>query len=95
LLAAAFIAVAAIAMGSPAFAETYLSEMGTGDTHPIVSQQLSYAASSYDAPRYVASTRHKGLRSYAMAGQQPSFSSNDPSLTGGGGIGYNASLYNY
>jgi hypothetical protein len=70
--------------------------MGTGDTHPIVSQQsLSYAASSYEAPRYVGSTRHKGLRSYAMAGQQRSFSSDDPSLTGGGGIGYNASLYNY
>jgi hypothetical protein len=98
LLTTTFIAAAAIALGSPAFAETYANEMGTGDIHPIVNQhsfaQQSFAASTYEAPRYVASSRRSGLHSYAMVGQRWT-NSNDPSRTGGGSIGYNASLYNY
>jgi hypothetical protein len=36
-------AAAAVAMGSSAFANTYLNEMGTADLHPIINQ--SYAPS--------------------------------------------------
>jgi len=57
-------AAAAVAIGSPAFAQNYLNEMGTGDLHPIINQ--AYSRSS--APSWTfASERHydRGARSYA------------------------------
>jgi hypothetical protein len=87
LIATALTAAAAVAIGSPAFAETYLNEMGTGDLHPIIQQST--------APSWVdASTRRSGLDAYAMVGR-PTNNSNDPALTGGGSSGYNANLLIY
>ena len=84
LLKTALIAAAAAAViGSPAFAETYLNEMGTGDLHPIINQN----SWGYGGPNYVASTRHSGLSSFAMTGGR-----HGPELTGGGSRGYNEKL---
>ena len=96
LLKTTFIAAAAaVVIGSPAFAETYLNEMGTGDVHPIISQAApSFVASSWQAaPTYVGSTRRGGLRAYAMVGQTAT--RHDPEFTGGGSRGYNENLNIY
>jgi hypothetical protein len=83
-------AAAAVVIGSPAFAETYLNEMGTGDVHPIVAQSApSFVAwTPSSSPQYVA--RRSGLRAYAMVGQAAT--RHDPALTGGGSRGYNENL---
>ena len=89
LLKTTFIAAAAVvAIASPSFAEIYLNDAGTGDIHPIILQTTA----SYAPVRYVASTRHSGLRSFAMVGGKTSTS---PELTGGGSRGYNEQLSNY
>ena len=86
-------AAAAVVIGSPAFAETYLNEMGTGDVHPIISQSapsfVAWAPSS--STQYVA--RRSGLRAFAMVGHQAT--QHDPALTGGGSRGYNENLSIY
>ena len=84
-------AAAAVVIGSPAFAETYLNEMGTGDVHPIMHQGAT--SWNYAAPSYVASTRRSGLHSYAMVGSRAG-NANDVALTGGGSRGYNENLNN-
>ena len=94
-------AAMAVAMGSSAFANTYLNEMGSGDLHPIVyrSSSWTYASarhhekSARHSERYVTSTRHTGRQAYAMVGQR--VNPNHPTLTGGGSIGYNANLLIY
>ena len=74
-------AVAAFAIGSPAFAETFLNEMGTGDVHPIVHQA---------AGANIVFDRAAGLRAYAsVRGGRTHVDPNDPTLTGGGSSGYN------
>ena len=97
LLKTTFIAAAAaVVIGSPAFAETYLNEMGTGDLYPIVSQAApSYVASSWRAvpTPYAVSTRRGGLAAYAMVGQ--TVTRHDPEFTGGGSRGYNENLNIY
>jgi hypothetical protein len=103
LLKLTFIAAtAAVALGSPAFAGAYLNEMGTGDLHPIVHPHAAswgFTGSSYNdrygynRPRHVAS-RRGGLHAYAMVDQQWG-NPDDPALSGGGSLGYNANLHNH
>ena len=88
-------AAAAAVIGSPAFAEAYLNEMGTGDVHPIIQQSgAAYVATTQyvASPRHVASTRRSGLHSFAMVGGK---TWTGPELTGGGSRGYNEQLSTY
>jgi hypothetical protein len=72
-------ATAAFAIGSPAFAETFLNEMGTGDVHPIIHQ----------AGANIVFDRAAGLRAYASVRGRTHVDPNSPTLTGGGSTGYN------
>jgi hypothetical protein len=88
-------AVAAVALGSPAFAETYLNEMGTGDVHPIVHTGYWNGGGFYREPATSwsrSARRDRGLHAYAMVPDSGWRDSNHPSRTGGGSLGYNQNL---
>jgi hypothetical protein len=103
-------AVAAVSIASPAFAQAFDPEVGTGNVTPF-----SYTANAPRADKLAVrqgsqgkmATRQSsqgktansrsGLHAFAMVpgGAQPGLNSNDPALTGGGRPGYNQMLLTY
>jgi hypothetical protein len=74
--------LAAAAIASPAFAQSYAAAPATTTT----------AAASHHAK---VAARQSGLNAFAMVPHQSSADPNDPALTGGGSAGYNRMLYEF
>jgi hypothetical protein len=92
-------AVAAVGIASPAFAEFFDAQEGTGAVVPFSStptaphnDKMTVRHNSHGN----SSIRRSGIDAFGMVpGPQTGPNSNDPALTGGGSLGYNQMLLQY
>jgi hypothetical protein len=95
----AIIAAVAAVIASPAFAQSFDPEVGTGNVTsfsfaPTAVQNSKVAVQQGSHSKIAA--RQSGLHAFAMVpGVAPGSNSNDPALTGGGSAGYNQMLLQY
>ena len=92
------IAVAAAAIASPAFAQSFDPDIGTGNNTSFAYEpaiQQGTIAVRQDGHEHGVAGR-SGLNAFAMVpGGQAGANSNDPAVTGGGSLGYNKLLETY
>ena len=84
----AVIAAVTAAIASPALAQSFDPEIGTGNITPFSFQSSvggAVVAHRVAPKRHVAQQKQNGLEAFALVPRD----SNDPALTGGGSIGYN------
>ena len=79
--------VAKMAFVSPAFAQSFDPDIGTGNVLMLNNQAT--------VPHKHAAVRRSGIDALAMAPRLQGVASEDPASTGGGSIGYNANLRVY
>ena len=80
--------VAKMAFVSPAFAQSFDPEIGTGNVLMLNNQAT--------VPRKQAAVRRSGIDAFAMTPRaQAGVASDNPANTGGGSIGYNENLRVY
>ncbi len=85
----AIAAIVAICIASPALAQSFDPEAGSGN---IVADNSSQAA----AQTGQIAVHRNGLNAYAMVPRQPATgASTDPAVNGGGSIGYNELVLKY
>lgn len=78
-----------IAFATPAFAQSFDPDNGTGNV-------LSFSHQSTAPHKIITAVRPSGLHSFAMVpGRRPAFNSDSPEATGGGSLGYNELLRTY
>jgi hypothetical protein len=84
----AIVALTASVMATPAFAQSFNKDFGTGNV-----QSFSYGSNASEQTGKIAG-RQSGLDAYAMVpgASGPATDSNSPSATGGGSEGYNQEL---
>jgi hypothetical protein len=86
-------AITAVGIASPAFAQSFDPEFGTGNVLPFSIEAAAPHAAVTPGVHGKISARARGLHSFAMVpGSQPAFNSADPALAGGGSAGYNKLL---
>ncbi len=98
----AIFAIVAAALSTPAFAQSFDPEAGTGNALPFsyspAAIEKSNAAAHQRGHSKIAAPR-SGFHSFAMVPGGPrspsGADSNDPALTGGGSAGYNQMLLQY
>jgi hypothetical protein len=96
---AVLVTLAAIGVASPAFAQPFDPDIGTGNVLSLTDQSTASYAQALPAisvhQKRVAN-RHEGHDAFAMAprAQRGSVADN-PADTGGGSLGYNEELKNY
>jgi hypothetical protein len=92
---AVFVVVALTRLvATPAFAQSFDADEGTGNVLPYSSQ----ANAAQTTPRHatVHTAHRNGMDAYAMEPRVQTDSNPDsPASTGGGSAGYNENLYNY
>jgi hypothetical protein len=95
----AIIAAVAAVIATPAFAQSFDPEAGTGNVLPF-----SYAPDAAQSDKIAVrqsshgkiAARQSGLHAFAMVpGTSSGSNPNDPALTGGGSLGYNLMLLQY
>jgi hypothetical protein len=95
----AVIAAIIAAIATPAFAQSFDPEVGSGNVAPF-----SYAPSivqnnkvaTHQTSQGKIAAHRNGLHAFAMVpGAAPGADSNNPALTGGGSAGYNQMLLQY
>ena len=80
--------LAAIAVASPVFAQSFDPDLGTGNLAPF-----QYATT---ATPHAGTVRSRGIDAFAMVPRaESSLDPSDPALTGGGSLGYNRMLQVY
>jgi hypothetical protein len=84
-------AVAALSCASPAFAQSFDSDFGTGNDLPSYYDQNG--ALHAGAQHNQIGMHRSGLNAFASIGRS-GFASDEPSNTGGGSVGYNEMLQN-
>jgi hypothetical protein len=92
-------AVAAVGTASPAFAEFFNPQEGTGNEVPF-SYQSTAPHNDKMAVRHNShgnsAIRRSGMDAFGMvSGPQTGSDPNDPALTGGGSLGYNRMILQY
>jgi len=96
---ALIIAIAAAGIASPALAQSFDPEAGSGNVAgfgyaPTPAQADEYAVPQTSHAKTAA--RQNGLRAFArVPGTSSNSGSNDPAFTGGGSAGYNQMLQQY
>jgi hypothetical protein len=87
----AIVAITASVMATPAFAQSFDKDSGTGNVLPF-----SYAANGAEQTGKIAG-RQSGLDAFAMVPRTSSVAgdSNSPAATGGGSEGYNQLVETY
>ena len=85
-------ALAATAVASPALAQSFDPELGTGNSLPFSFAPTTSQKATMAAPRTHSkvAVQQSGANAFAMV-PRGAF---DPALTGGGSVGYNESLRN-
>jgi hypothetical protein len=93
----AIIAATAATIASPAFAQSFDPESGTGNVLAFRYESTAVQNKKVSVRRDSQMTaRESGLHAFAMVpGGSSSTDPNNPALTGGGSLGYNQNLYNY
>ena len=92
-------AIAAVGIASPALAQSFDPEAGSGNVAgfgyaPTPVQNDEYAVPQ--SSRAKTAARQNGLRAFArIPGISSNSGSNDPAFTGGGSAGYNQMLQQY
>ena len=95
---AAIAAVAISAIASPAFAQSFDPEIGTGNVQSFNSAPIAPRNGTVAVrhPGRVIAVRRNGLDALAtIPGGEATTGANSPTLTGGGSIGYNQLLLQY
>ncbi len=83
---AVIVAVVALGIAAPAFAQSFDPDAGTGNV-------ISIGGRAVASPTKRTAAHLQGLYAFAMAPlSQAAKDSNDPALTGGGSVGYNERL---
>ena len=83
------ILAALTALATPAFAQSFDPDNGTGN-------MLSFSHKSTDPHKVITARRPSGLHSFAMTpGPNSAFNPDSPEATGGGSLGYNELLRTY
>ena len=88
---ALIVAVATLSFASPALAQSYDNDWATGNELPTYSTGGLHAGSVHMQSHI--GFRRSGLNAFARVGR-PGFTSDEPSSTGGGSVGYNEMLQN-
>ena len=92
-------AVAAMGIASPAFAQSFDPDVGTGNIGPsgyVASVPHNDKIAVRQNSHGKIAARRSGMHSFAMVpGPQTGPNPNDPALTGGGSLGYNQMLLQY
>jgi hypothetical protein len=95
----ALIAAVTAVIATPAFAQSFDPEAGTGNVLPFSftpDAPQSGKAAIRQASHGKMANRQSGLHAFAMVPGTSSVSNpNDPALTGGGSLGYNQMLLQY
>jgi hypothetical protein len=87
-------AIAALSYASPALAQSFSRQDGTGNELPsYYDSQGGLHAGIVSEQKQIVAAHHSGLNAFARIGR-PDFSSDTPANTGGGSIGYNEMLQN-
>jgi hypothetical protein len=87
--------VALVASGSPALAQSFDPDTGSGNV-----LELNYSPAAVQPPKAAAhqskaAARQSGLRALARVSGSSGNNSTDPASTGGGSVGYNQMLLQY
>lgn len=95
----AIIAAVAAVIATPAFAQSFDPEVGSGNVLPFGhAPQVAQTGKIADRQnsRGTMTARRSGLSAFAMVpGTASGFNSSDPAVTGGGSLGYNQLLLQY
>jgi hypothetical protein len=80
-------------IATPAFAQSFCTCEGTGNVLRFTNNPITY---QNHAPA-IPAIGQSGLLAFAMVPERPGapFNSNDPTVTGGGSLGYNELLRTY
>ena len=96
---ALIIAIAAAGIASPALAQSFDPEAGSGNVAGFGYAPTPAQADEYAVPRTSrakTAARQNGLHAFAsVPGVSSNSGSNDPAFTGGGSAGYNQMLQQY
>ena len=96
---ALIIAIAAAGIASPALAQSFDPEAGSGNVAGVGYAPTPAQADEYAVPQTShakTAARQNGLRAFArVPGTSSNSGSNDPAFTGGGSAGYNQMLQQY
>jgi hypothetical protein len=90
---AVFAAIAALSCASPAFAQSFDSDFGTGNELPSYYDQSGALHAGNAHMQSQVAVHRSGLSAFASIGRS-GFASDEPSNTGGGSVGYNEMLQN-
>jgi hypothetical protein len=82
------------AIATPSFAQSFDPDLGTGNVLPFFPAPSLVSPAASVQPRHKIARHKTGADSFASF-SGPRVSADDPALTGGGSVGYNANLYNY
>jgi hypothetical protein len=95
----AVIAAVTAVIATPAFAQSFDPDVGTGNVLPFAytpTAPQSGKVAVHQASHSKMANRQSGLHAFAMVPGTSSVSNpNDPALTGGGSLGYNQMLLQY
>jgi hypothetical protein len=86
-------AVAALGFASPAFAQAFDNDYGTGNEVPTYYDSQGGLHLGNAPARSQVAVHRSGLNAFASVGRS-GFASDEPSSTGGGSVGYNEMLQN-
>jgi hypothetical protein len=86
-------AIAALSFASPALAQSYDSDWGTGNQLPSYYDSNGELHAGNEPMQSRVAVHRSGLNAFASIGRS-GFASDEPSSTGGGSVGYNEMLQN-
>ncbi len=87
-------AVLAVGIASPAFAQSFDPEAGTGNVLGFNSVQTAPQAQRATARPTRLAARRSGVNAFAMVPGAAGGTAYDPAATGGGSVGYNQNIRN-
>jgi hypothetical protein len=86
-------AIAALSFASPALAQSYDNDWGTGNERPTYYDSNGGLHAGNVHMQSQVAVHRSGLNTFASIGRS-GFASDEPSSTGGGSVGYNEMLQN-
>jgi hypothetical protein len=88
-------AVLATTIATPAFAQSFSSEFGTGNALPFEYQSAAPRSDRLDVRQNHVAVHRSGLQAYAMVPRSRATYDNSSNATGGASAGYEQMLHTY